>query len=169
MRGSTSTCATCVPASSYVWGLKKADAEGYLALHHALYTQVGLALFTLCSPELGLWVGTFHVLLHSQNTHQLMTAGIFHHVTNLTPGSDNPTRGWRPTWCGRCWRRTPRRQPRRTARTRILCTPPSKTGARWRLSTRCSRLTSGACSSRWGCTRLVLVLTLSLKAPGFNP
>jgi hypothetical protein len=51
---------------------------------------VGLALFTLFSPELGLWVvGTFHVILQSQ--HQLMTSGMVH-VTNLAPGSDSPKR-----------------------------------------------------------------------------
>jgi hypothetical protein len=47
----------------------------------------GLALFTLFSPELGLWVGTFHhVIVVHQNTVQWMTAGMFH-VSNLThPG-----------------------------------------------------------------------------------
>ena len=36
----------------------------------------GLALFTLFSPELGLWVGTFrNVIAVRQNTVQLMTAG----------------------------------------------------------------------------------------------
>ena len=28
---------------------------------------VGLALFTIFSPELGLWVGTFHVILQSKH------------------------------------------------------------------------------------------------------
>jgi hypothetical protein len=36
---------------------------------------VGLALFTLFSPELGLWVGTLHVVLQSH--HQLMTASLW--------------------------------------------------------------------------------------------
>jgi hypothetical protein len=36
----------------------------------------GLALFTLFSPELGLWLGTFHVTLQSK--HQLMTASMLH-------------------------------------------------------------------------------------------
>jgi hypothetical protein len=36
-------------------------------------------------------VGTFHVILQSK--HQLMTSSSIVHVTNLTPGSDNPTHG----------------------------------------------------------------------------
>jgi 4-hydroxybenzoate polyprenyltransferase len=36
-------------------------------------------------------VGTFHHVI-LQSKHRLMTASIVH-VTNLTPGSDNPTRG----------------------------------------------------------------------------
>ena len=46
------------------------------------------ALFTLFRPELGLWVGTFHIILQSK--HALMTASMLH-VINPTPGSDNPT------------------------------------------------------------------------------
>jgi hypothetical protein len=40
--------------------------------HLNILSQVGLALFTLFSPEPRLWVGTFHVIL--QSNHQLMTA-----------------------------------------------------------------------------------------------
>jgi hypothetical protein len=63
---------------------------------------VGLALFTMFSPALGLWVGTFHrVICVRQNTVQSMTAKTMVHVTNLTPpGSEcHPTRRrrWRPT------------------------------------------------------------------------
>jgi exosome complex exonuclease DIS3/RRP44 len=38
--------------------------------------QAGLALFTLFSPELGLWVGTCHVILQSK--HQSMKASTVH-------------------------------------------------------------------------------------------
>jgi hypothetical protein len=51
-----------------------------------VYVQVGLALFT--------------TLFGSQNTVQLMTAGVIL-VTDLTPVSDNPAYRWRwtsPTW-----------------------------------------------------------------------
>jgi hypothetical protein len=36
----------------------------------------GLALFTLFSPELGLWVGTFHVI----QSRTRVWVGTFHHV-----------------------------------------------------------------------------------------
>jgi hypothetical protein len=42
------------------------------------HVRVGLARFTLFSPELGLWVCTFHHVL-LQSKHQLMTAaGVVH-------------------------------------------------------------------------------------------
>jgi hypothetical protein len=42
-------------------------------------------------------VGTFHHVI-LQSKHQLTTASIYH-VTNLTPGSDNPTGAARPGPC----------------------------------------------------------------------
>jgi hypothetical protein len=53
-----------------------------------------VALFTLFRPELGLWVGTFHVILHSKHIQFNRPQPVYTvHVTNLTPGSEsNPTR-----------------------------------------------------------------------------
>jgi predicted trehalose synthase len=49
--------------------VEKAHVEALAA------AEVRLALFMLFSPELGLWVGTLHVVLQSH--HQLMTASLW--------------------------------------------------------------------------------------------